>query len=458
MSAGVALTYFSIKVSFWLVLVTYGLMFGVGMGVSYTAPLAVAMKWMPRWKGVASGVVVSGFGLGALAFSPVQTLYINPSNIPPVPDPYDENQNHFTDLELLQRIPSMFLILGATFAVMQLIGVLLIADPPSGYLTDLEPNTRDNEKEKEILNDEIRIHEVDDVQLLPCCERNNLAMLIVKERKSTSSSDDEIVLTKSPRSHSPVLSEHDLHSSTIKTTILSDDESEPLLQKHDGGIAVHESDDHSKQVKESSSLRDGYTAVSLTPLQMLKRPNFYILWLMLLCNGTAVVFTSTNYKFFGNSFIPNDHFLATVSSVSSIFNCLGRIAWGMFSDKASYRFAIVLLSATMAVFFLTFYACVSGGEAMFFIWVCVIFFCIGGNYSVFPSSVAKAYGLKYVAANYGVLFTSQIIAGVLGATVSSTLITYVGYVGLLFIVAGFSCVGFLLVLIYRAKIYLVKFH
>ena len=448
MSAGVLLTYWAIKVSFWLVLVTYGLMFGVGMGVAYTAPLSAAMQWMPRWRGAASGFVVSGFGLGALAFTPLQTHYVNPLDIPPTPDPFDDNLKQFTDPELLQRIPMMFVILGATFAAMQLIGVILIANPPAGYLTE---HGASNDKE-DITVDSDKIREVNDVQLMPCCERKNTMSVFFDGNTRQSASDEETILTKSPRSQSPVFIEQ---SSTSETTILSDCENESLLY-NDQRITYgsEESNDLNKKVEELPD--NGFSIVSLSPLQVLKRRNFYILWFMLLCNGTAVLFVSSNLKFFGNSFIHSDHFIATVGSVSSIFNCLGRIGWGVFADYFSYRCAIILLSATMAAFTLTFYSSVVGGEAMFFIWVCAIFFCIGGNYSVFPTAVAKAYGLKYVATNFGLLYSSTIIAGVLAATVSSSLVSHIGYSGLLFIVGGFNCVGFLSSLFFSAKLYIAK--
>ena len=65
MSAGVTLSFFTIKVSFWLLLLTYGLIFGIGVGMAYIGPLTCAMKWLPKWKGFANGIVVAGFGLGA---------------------------------------------------------------------------------------------------------------------------------------------------------------------------------------------------------------------------------------------------------------------------------------------------------------------------------------------------------------------------------------------------------
>ena len=48
LSAGVLLSYFAIKVSFWLLLWTYGLMFGLGLGIAYVGPVSCAMRWMPH--------------------------------------------------------------------------------------------------------------------------------------------------------------------------------------------------------------------------------------------------------------------------------------------------------------------------------------------------------------------------------------------------------------------------
>ena len=57
MSGGVLLTYFSIQNSFALLIITYGLMFGIGFGFAYLQPMAVAMRWFPEKKGLAMGII-----------------------------------------------------------------------------------------------------------------------------------------------------------------------------------------------------------------------------------------------------------------------------------------------------------------------------------------------------------------------------------------------------------------
>ena len=75
---------------------------------------------------------MAGFGLGALGFNALQTLYINPANIAPV-------DGLFTTSEVIDRVPWVFLIMGGTYAAMQLIGSLMITLPPPDYGNINEP-------------------------------------------------------------------------------------------------------------------------------------------------------------------------------------------------------------------------------------------------------------------------------------------------------------------------------
>src|SRR6266853_973821 len=52
----------------WLYL-TYGLVGGFGVGMGYVTPVAVVTKWFPERRGLAGGMVVMGFGLGAVIYN-----------------------------------------------------------------------------------------------------------------------------------------------------------------------------------------------------------------------------------------------------------------------------------------------------------------------------------------------------------------------------------------------------
>lgn len=69
------------------------------------------------------------------------------------------------------------------------------------------------------------------------------------------------------------------------------------------------------------------------PREVLKMQIFYSMWIMFALGAEAINFLNALYKSFGQTFIQDDHLLATVGSLSSICNCAGRVMWGKLLDK-----------------------------------------------------------------------------------------------------------------------------
>ncbi len=53
----------------WWIYLTYGVIGGLGLGIGYITPVATVTKWFPDKRGLGSGMVVMGFGLGAFFYS-----------------------------------------------------------------------------------------------------------------------------------------------------------------------------------------------------------------------------------------------------------------------------------------------------------------------------------------------------------------------------------------------------
>jgi MFS transporter, OFA family, oxalate/formate antiporter len=95
-----------------LLVVTYGLIAGAGVGIVYGVPIAVTAKWFPDKKGLAVGLTVIGFGLSPLITAPLAKTLI---------DSYG--------------ISSTFQILGGAFTLILLAIASQLKFPPADWQT-----------------------------------------------------------------------------------------------------------------------------------------------------------------------------------------------------------------------------------------------------------------------------------------------------------------------------------
>ncbi len=56
---------------FWLLLLGYGALGGVGLGIGYISPVSTLLRWFPDRPGMATGLAIMGFGGGAMIASPL---------------------------------------------------------------------------------------------------------------------------------------------------------------------------------------------------------------------------------------------------------------------------------------------------------------------------------------------------------------------------------------------------
>ncbi|NLF96300.1 MAG: OFA family MFS transporter [Candidatus Riflebacteria bacterium] len=62
--------------NFILMVLSYSLVIGTGIGFGYVCPLSTGMKWFPNNKGLVTGVAVAGFGGGAIILSSLSEYLI----------------------------------------------------------------------------------------------------------------------------------------------------------------------------------------------------------------------------------------------------------------------------------------------------------------------------------------------------------------------------------------------
>lgn len=103
---------------------------------------------------------------------------------------------------------------------------------------------------------------------------------------------------------------------------------------------------------------------------------------------------------------------ATLIAISSIFNGLGRFAWGGISDKLGQMQTFRLLLVLQAIIFgiLIFVT----NPIIFSVLVCLILLSYGGSFGVLPSLAKDMYGSSLMASAYGALLTAWGVGGIIG--------------------------------------------
>lgn len=66
-----------------MMVLTYGVIAGVGVGMAYGVPMAVAARWFPDKRGLAVGLTIVGFGLSPLITAPLNNQLIQAFGVKP---------------------------------------------------------------------------------------------------------------------------------------------------------------------------------------------------------------------------------------------------------------------------------------------------------------------------------------------------------------------------------------
>ena len=274
----------------------YGVIGGAGIGLGYVTPVATVAKWFPDRKGLATGIVVMGFGLGALLLSKVLAPLLM--------------------LGTEGDLPLVFAWLGVVFAAILIPSSLALRDPPADFAA--APTNAPDEAE----------------------------------------SDDDA-----------------------------------------GPVALY-----------------------------LHSPEFAMMWLVFFFNiaaGISVIsFQSSLLQDVWGLADPSiepqilAEYGATLIAVSSLCNGVGRLFWGLLSDRIGpVRVFRILLASQMVVFGVLM---TERDPWVFSALVCYVLLYFGGGFATMPSFVLDVFGAKRMSVIYGAVLTAWAAAGIFGPL-------YVGY-------------------------------
>ncbi len=269
----------------------YGVIGGAGIGLGYVTPVATAAKWFPDRKGLVTGIVVMGFGVGAFLLSKILAPFLV--------------------LRTESDLTLVFLWLGIVFACILLPSSFVLSDPK--------------------------------VAVVPVA-------------------DDD------PMEYEDTVAPYLRSSEFVLMWIV-------FFFNIAAGISVISF--QSELLQEVWGLADP----SLEPV------------------------TLAEYG-------------ATLIAVSSLCNGVGRLFWGLLSDRIG-RVGVfrILLASQMIVFGILM---TERNPWIFSALVCYVLLCFGGGFATMPSFVLDVFGSKKMSTIYGAILTAWAAAGICGPL-------YVGY-------------------------------
>jgi OFA family oxalate/formate antiporter-like MFS transporter len=128
-------------------------------------------------------------------------------------------------------------------------------------------------------------------------------------------------------------------------------------------------------------------------------------------------------------------------AVMSSGNAFGRIFWGFIVDRVGPRRSILSAQSLMVVSMLSLILVGSRHPAIFLATVCVVGFCYGSNFAIYPTATAKLYGTHVLGSVYPMVIAGQGIAASC-ATLNGFLFDRTGsFVPGLSLAAAFAALG-----------------
>ena len=276
----------------------YGVIGGAGIGLGYVTPVATVAKWFPERKGLVTGIVVMGFGVGAFLLS---------KGLAPL-----------LVVRAGEDLSQVFLWLGIIFACLLIPCSLLLSDPPA--------------------------------------------------------------------------------PATLQTVVAGPSGAEPPP--------------------------DESTAVKT----YLGSQQFVFMWIVFFFNIAAgITVISFQSELLQEVWGLSDPSLepatltgygATLIAISSLCNGVGRLFWGLLSDRLGrVRVFRILLASQMVVFGILM---TETNPWVFSALVCYVLLCFGGGFATMPPFVLDVFGSKKMSSIYGAVLTAWAAAGIFGPV-------YLGY-------------------------------
>jgi len=174
--------------------------------------------------------------------------------------------------------------------------------------------------------------------------------------------------------------------------------------------------------KQSSAGVKSTVEKDFTSGEMLRKPQFYLIFLTFVFSAGAGLMSIGLMKLYPMQALMESGISETAASAIagtamavffSLANGIGRIVWGILSDKLGRKLSIILMTAIQGVTVILF-TYMAGSEVLLYLGATLIGFNFGGNFALFPTITADTFGAKNVGQNYPFVFLAYGVGGIFG--------------------------------------------
>jgi len=164
------------------------------------------------------------------------------------------------------------------------------------------------------------------------------------------------------------------------------------------------------------------TGTNYMAMQMLRTPQFYMLFVAFVFSAGAGLMTIGLMKLFPKEALQTagqtpEQASAIAGTAMAVFfslaNGFGRIAWGTLSDKLGRKLSVITMCATQGIFVIAFTK-MAGTPGLLYLGATLIGFNFGGNFALFPTITADTFGAKNIAQLYPFVFLAYGVGGIGG--------------------------------------------
>ncbi|CAG5121006.1 unnamed protein product [Candidula unifasciata] len=382
------ISYFTSQYSIGMLALTLGVLGGLAIGGVACVSLYYMCGWFPQHIGRACAFSSCSVSGGSIFTNILLTVYINPDNLQP--DVITSTASYFSQDDLLDRVPRVFLVFGAMSTATHLLGCLLLQPPPAYDRLSMERKSSEPHASSELVD----INSQDSKYPIANCAQKLYTT-------DNGNADSKPPSTYSEQEHCSPHNDYPVSHVNNTNGLCSPQSSDPLSP------VLHLED--------------------VLPLQVLQDRNFYLLWFAVGVFMYGLLMVSNFYKQYGQSLVFDDNFFALVASLISLGSIGGRLLSGYILDKFDLKDNIIIYLALNTILCIFWFHSLHLHRVLYLIFSVLLISECNMAFVLAPYAALKLYGATNLSVNTSLIFSSNVVVSLLMPIISPSVLGRFGW-------------------------------